>query len=198
MHLFLEKPRSGRKMKQIFLDLFWSELPRDQLNCIADIILISEDPVAAVALHYPLIGWASAGPISEKEAPFRSSTLDALTLASDDGHHLRKLFDLGRDLAPTLETKLRITDMGARGLVAELDGFELQRCSSCQDAGLIIHLVRDGLAPSRPRLCFVDLKPGPCHLQQACAAQRRDGIVGTGHQGQTEIRLHLPERLERF
>lgn len=43
--------------------------------------------------------------IRKKQVPFRSSTIDALSLASDDGHHLRKLFDLGRDLATTLETK---------------------------------------------------------------------------------------------
>lgn len=54
MHPFLEKPPSRKQLKQTFLDPFRSELPKDQLNCIAHMILVFEDPVevANVALDY--------------------------------------------------------------------------------------------------------------------------------------------------
>ena len=54
MHPFLEKPPSRKQLKETFLDSFRSELPKDQLNCIAHMILVFEDPVdvATVALDY--------------------------------------------------------------------------------------------------------------------------------------------------
>lgn len=54
MHPFLEKPPSRKQLKETFLDSLKSELPKDQVNCIAHMILVFEDPVevATVALDY--------------------------------------------------------------------------------------------------------------------------------------------------
>lgn len=54
MRHFLATPPSRKHLKEAFLDPFRPELPKDQLNCIAHMILVFDDPaeVAAIALGY--------------------------------------------------------------------------------------------------------------------------------------------------
>lgn len=54
MRHLLEMPPSRKHLKEIFLDSFRTEIPKDQLNCAAHMILVLDDPVevATVALDY--------------------------------------------------------------------------------------------------------------------------------------------------
>lgn len=54
MHPFLEKPPRRKQLKESFLDSKKPGLPKDQVNCIAHMILVFDDPVevARVALDY--------------------------------------------------------------------------------------------------------------------------------------------------
>lgn len=57
MRHLLELPPSRKNLKELFLDPFRTEIPKEQLNCVAHMILVLDDPVevARVALDY-LIG----------------------------------------------------------------------------------------------------------------------------------------------
>lgn len=54
MRHLLELPPSRKHLKEVFLDPFRTEIPKDQLNCAAHMILVLDDPVevATVALDY--------------------------------------------------------------------------------------------------------------------------------------------------
>lgn len=54
MRHLLQLPPSRKHLKEIFLDPVRTEIPKDQLNCVAHMILVFDDPVetATVALDY--------------------------------------------------------------------------------------------------------------------------------------------------
>ena len=116
-------------------------------------VLVDEDRRDGLQNYLDDIRFAEDMPlniIDMKQWSSKSAILDAVSFSMGDCLHVRSIVDLGQDLTTAMDAILRITGLGVRIVVAELDGFEFRKGNSRQYTDLLRLFTVDGQSRALP------------------------------------------------